>query len=96
MRPKMIAELCEGIGTDGLNVDYVKGALQGTLASGLSDPQVVLADTNWGGGEDHTFFVVAPDPISGKPMLWQRTDPPGSMQLAPSKDWIDREWQIMK
>ncbi|MDK3075380.1 hypothetical protein QO034_20070 [Sedimentitalea sp. JM2-8] len=96
MRPKMIAELCEGIGTDGLNVDYVKGALQGTLASGLSDPQVVLADTNWGSGEDHTFFVVAPDPISGKPMLWQRTDPPGSMRLAPSKDWIDREWQIMK
>lgn len=57
--------------------------------------EFVIADTNWGGEESHTFFVVAPDPFSGEPKMWQKTVPPGSMRPA-GRDWVDREWTVIK
>ena len=47
-----------------------------------------------GDSEDHTFFVVAPDPVSGQPVLWQKTEPPGSMRILDPK-WIDDKWAVL-
>ena len=69
--------------------------LQGNLAKNFADPQIVLADTNWGDAEDHTFFVIAPDPISGEPMMWEKTDPPGTMEKLDG-DWLQASWGLLK
>ena len=61
------------------------------LMQDLGAPEFILADTNWGSGADHTFFVIAPDPATGDPTLWKKTVPPGKMRKA-TRDWIDAEW----
>ena len=73
---------------------YFEAQLQRKLVEDFSDPQIVLADTNWGDAESHVFFVVAPDPISGEPMIWQKTDPPGSMRQLGS-DWLQTDWGLL-
>ncbi|MGQ0566405.1 MAG: hypothetical protein ACT4OK_15230 [Gemmobacter sp.] len=69
----------------------VTGPLLSRMMADLGAPEFVLADTNWGSGADHTFFVVAPDPTTGEPALWQKTVPPGTLTKA-TRDWIDAEW----
>ncbi len=61
------------------------------LANDLGSPQVMVADTNWGDEEDHTFFVAMPDPTTGELRLWKRTDPGGDLKPLDRK-WIDTEW----
>jgi hypothetical protein len=61
----------------------------------MEGPQFVLADTNWGGPRDHTFFVVAPDPVSGEPVMWKKTVPPGKLTKV-TRDWIDAQWAVIK
>jgi hypothetical protein len=73
---------------------YFKDRMQEKLVQEFSDPQIVLADTNWGDAETHTFFVVAPDPISGEPMMWEKTDPPGSMEKLDG-DWLQASWGLL-
>jgi hypothetical protein len=66
------------------------------LIRDMGAPEFVIADTNWGSsGRDHTFFVVAPDPITGDPVLWLKSEPPGSLTKA-TRDWIDHEWAVIK
>ncbi|WP_299725844.1 hypothetical protein [uncultured Tateyamaria sp.] len=69
--------------------------LQSKLVQDFSEPQIVLADTNWGDPESHTFFVIAPDPISGEPMIWQKEDPPGSMRQL-GGDWLQASWGLLE
>ncbi|NIZ63045.1 hypothetical protein DL239_18935 [Sedimentitalea sp. CY04] len=61
----------------------------------LGAPEFVIADSNWGSAEDHTFFVIAPDPTTGEPQLWQKTVPPGSMRPA-TDDWAKAEWASIR
>jgi hypothetical protein len=61
------------------------------MMTDLGAPEFVLADSNWGSGADHTFFVISPDPNTGDPVLWMKTVPPGSLARAERK-WIDAEW----
>ena len=65
--------------------------LTSRMIADLGAPEFIIADTNWGSGADHTFFVIAPDPNTGDPVLWQKTVPPGTMTKA-GRDWIDAEW----
>ena len=66
-------------------------ALTSRMIQDMGAPEFVIADTNWGSGADHTFFVICPDPNTGEPVLWQKTIPPGKMRKA-TRDWIDAEW----
>jgi hypothetical protein len=37
------------------------------------------------------LFVIAPDPTTGEPLMWQKKDPPGSLTPA-GRQWVDDEW----
>ncbi len=61
------------------------------LCKALAVPEIVLADTNWGGPGSQTLFIVAPDPITGDPMMFERIEPPGTLTPL-GKDWLDQNW----
>jgi hypothetical protein len=66
------------------------------LAIDLAPPQVVYADTNWGDGKTHTYFVMMPDPTTGELRMWKRQDPPGKLTPMKREDWIDKNMHITK
>lgn len=75
--------------------EYYDKKMDGTASSemmaDLDVPSVTIADTNWGNGETHTFFVMAPDPTTGELRLWKRTEPGGAMTPEDRK-WVDTAW----
>ena len=71
------------------------GHAKSAMIRDMGAPEFVIADTNWGSESSHTYFVVAPDPTTGEPLLWNKTEPPGSMKPA-GRDWIDRSWQVFQ
>ena len=77
------------------NPEFFANRMQEKLVEEMSEPQIVLADTNWGSAESHTFFVIAPDPVSGEPMMWQKTDPPGKMRKLGGK-WLQASWGLLE
>ena len=64
------------------------------LTIDLAPPQVVYADTNWGDGASHTFFVMMPDPTTGELRMWKRTDPPGDLSPMARETWVDKGMDI--
>ncbi|WP_299044463.1 hypothetical protein [uncultured Tateyamaria sp.] len=84
------ADALKGIG----NARYTRDAAQNEMVQKFCDPQVVIADTNWGTGSDHTYFVIAADPLTGEPYMWEKTDPPGTMTRVKSK-WLKKEWALV-
>ena len=69
-------------------------AMMNELFRGRGAPEFVVADSNWGSGADHTFFVFAPDPSTGLPALWMKTIPNGDLRKADRK-WITAEWAMI-
>ncbi|MEM9145731.1 MAG: hypothetical protein AAGC57_05990 [Pseudomonadota bacterium] len=76
-------------------VGWLRGVFKGKLAEDLTHPQFVIADTNWGTGENHTYFVIAPDPVTGEAKMWKRTDPPGRLSEMDEK-WLDTQWRAVE
>jgi muramidase (phage lysozyme) len=70
---------------------------QGTaerLANAFPLPEVLIADTNWGGADSHTFFVIAPDPRSGELQLWKKDEVTGALSAA--DEYREASWTRMK
>ncbi len=61
----------------------------------LDPPEFVIADTNWGDGDGHSFFVIIPDPVTGDPKMFKRDEPSGKLS-AMSKKWTDTSWEETK
>lgn len=69
----------------------VENGAKSLLIRDMGAPEFVIADSNWGGPLHQTSFVIAPDPTTGEPLMWEKTEPPGS--LSPSgRKWVDDEW----
>ncbi len=95
MVPSDIADLVVDLRNGFFNKpESAKDTMSALMVQDLGCPEIVIADSNWGDSEDHTFFVVAPDPVSGQPVLWQKTEPPGSMRILDPK-WIDDKWAVL-
>ena len=75
--------------------EFAERQAQKMLLTDLAPPQVTIADSNWGDGGDHTYFVMMVDPLDGKMKMWQRTDPPGDLALL-DKTWVDNQWHITR
>ncbi|MEP2717914.1 hypothetical protein [Pseudophaeobacter sp.] len=69
--------------------------IQASLMDALPVPEVVIADTNWGGPEGQIYFVAAPDPVTGDLVMWQKNVATGRMTLA-GKNWEDSNWYEIK
>ncbi len=66
-----------------------------TLINTLDPPEFVVADSNWGGPNGHTYFVVIADPVSGQPKLFERVEPSGDL-AAMDDEWADTSWKATK
>lgn len=75
--------------------DSLKADLDAALLKEFPPPEVVIADTNWGGPEGQVFFVMAPDPGTGDLKIWKKTMPGGKMTPA-GKNWADAKWDTVK
>ncbi len=61
------------------------------LIKNFDPPEVVVADTNWGGDDSHVYFVIAPDPASGELKMWRKDKFSGEMSPA-GDNWINSTW----
>jgi hypothetical protein len=96
MTPKEIRDLVQQLRSGLFNhPEKCDDPVTGGFLDDLDVPQIVIADSNWGTGMDHTYFVVAPDPLTGQPLLWQKVEPPGTMTILDPK-WIDDTWAVLK
>ena len=63
------------------------------LVPELGAPEFVVADSNWGDETEHRYFVIAPDPLTGEPRMWQKSVTDGS--LWPMEDkWLAANWTV--
>lgn len=61
------------------------------LMKEMAPPEVVIADTNWGGPAGRVFHLLAPDPLDGALKLWKRTEPGGEC-IRESPNWLEIDW----
>ena len=73
------------------NVDKDIGSY---LMERLPMPEVVIADSNWGGPEGQVLFVAAPDPRTGDLILWKK-DAFSSEMTPLGQNWEDGTWDSM-
>jgi hypothetical protein len=65
--------------------------LKNELIRDMGAPVFVMADTNWGDPKHQKFFAVAPDPVTGEPVMWLQCDPPGTLSPLP-EEWLEEGW----
>jgi len=71
--------------------DGIESSAMNRLMTELGAPEFVIADTNWGSGQDRTLFVIAPDLETGLPQMYKKKAPPGSLTPV-EKKWVDAQW----
>jgi hypothetical protein len=64
-----------------------------TMAEELGVPEFVVADPNWGSEGDHNLFVIAPDPLTGEPRMWQKSVMGGGLWPL-GDDWLKANWRV--
>ena len=65
------------------------------LVDKFDPPEVVVADTNWGGSDGQIYFVIAPDPSTGELRMWEKNTK--NNKLTPADDiWADAQWAVVK
>lgn len=69
----------------------IKGEADVALMKELQPPEIVIADSNWGGPENQVFFVAAPNPVTGELTMWKKTMP-GATMVPLGKNWADADW----
>ncbi|MEX0971041.1 MAG: hypothetical protein WD046_11420 [Paracoccaceae bacterium] len=82
-------------------IEYFKGVVgtwsddefSNNIIDNLEPPQFVIADTNWGDKDGHTYFVVIPDPITGEAKMFKKQEPSGKLTALEDK-WINTAWQV--
>jgi len=61
------------------------------LVNAFPLPEVVIADTNWGGAGSHTYFVIIPDPRTGDLQLWTKDAVTGELSVA--DEYREARWK---
>ena len=95
MKPEAIGSAVRRATKDEITADVTKqlgDAIDSMLLQELDFPAFVIADTNWGGPVQHIHMVVAPDPSTGEPTLWQKGDPGGKFSRE-TPDWLEAGWK---
>jgi hypothetical protein len=65
------------------------------LMKEFKPPEVVVADSNWGGPDNQILFVIAPDPKTGDLRMFEKDAFSGEM--TPIKDnWVDATWDRLE
>jgi hypothetical protein len=72
----------------------ISNAIDTFLLRELDFPEVVITDTNWGGAKGKIFHAIAPDPSTGKLVLWKKTEPQGSYERE-TDDWLEQGWEYI-
>ncbi len=75
--------------------DTLNGATDSKFMKELAPPEVVVADSNWGGPDGQVYFVAAPDPATGDLKMWKKEMPGGKMTPL-GKNWEDAMWDTVK
>lgn len=77
-----------------LKAEVEKG-LAAKLVFELDAPEFPIADTNWGSEADSVYYVVAPNPLTGEPDLWQKHIISGKLVLMRDTD-INGKWSTVQ
>ncbi len=75
------------------NEEYREGQRRSMMIERMEAPQFVIADTNWGDGDSHQHFVIAPDPVTGDIGLWSKDSSSGTMSKM-GDDWVSASWML--
>ena len=75
--------------------DKLSNSTDTVLAQELGAPEFVVADTNWGNKDGHTYFVIIADPKTGKPRMMSKQMPSGELSDLPEK-WANTGWALIE
>ena len=73
----------------------VKAAAAEALSNAIDLPEVVIADTNWGGSDHQIFFVMRPDPLTGELAMYRKDAVSGKLTPADA-GWSDATYRTVK
>ncbi|MBL4916153.1 hypothetical protein [Szabonella alba] len=77
------------------NDKWIGEKLSNALTEEMRPPEVVIADTNWGGAEGQTLFVMVPDATTGELGLFKKDVFTG--KLTPAGDnWSNAKWDTTR
>lgn len=66
--------------------------LNAAMANVLNAPTVAFADSNWGGGSEHTQFTATYNLGTGQIEMWQRGTPDGNRWPLDQHEWVNCRW----
>lgn len=78
-----------------INEKWIGKQISFAMTEEMRPPEVVVADTNWGGAESQVQFVIVPDATTGELVLFKKDVFTG--KLTPAGDnWTDAKWDTTR